>query len=84
MQKTLLNEKDKLSDPEATESHVLQTWKLLKRNGVYFKKENAKKKSKKLELHDVTFKQTSFTGRNGEIVFRLRNRVHAHQRTRDN
>ena len=76
LQKTLLNEKDKLVDTMATESHGKQLYDLLKHNGVYFKFSALKnKRSKKMQLHDLTFKQTSFTGRAGEIVFRLRNMV---------
>ena len=80
LQKTLLNEKDKLVDPLATESHGMQLFQKLQQNGVYFKKAViSKKRSKRLELHDLTFKQTSFTGRSGEIVFRLRHMVaHTH------
>jgi hypothetical protein len=76
LQKTVLNEKDKLVDPDAKESHGLQIFHKLQQNGVYFKKAViSKKRSKNLVFHDLTFKQTSFTGRAGEIVFRLRHMV---------
>lgn len=75
LQKTLLNRLGRLNDPKQQDDHGTQIYNLLKRNFVYFKLAKLQKKSKNLTKHDLSFKQTSFTGRGGEIVFRLKDQV---------
>lgn len=81
LQKTLLNNIDELHDPQAEHLHGKQLHDLFSSAGCYFKVEKLKKKSKNLDKHDLAFKNISFTGRSGEIVYRVHEAVHAHTYT---
>jgi hypothetical protein len=75
LQKTVLSNIDKLVDPEVRCGQGDQLHALLLQNGVYFKKGKLKKSSKNGNKHDLSFKQASFTGRSGEIVYGVKNEV---------
>jgi hypothetical protein len=76
LQKTIMNQLDTLKDPNATESQGLQIHTLFTAVGVSFKKiKKAKRANKNLDKHDLVFKQASFTGKSGETVMQLRNKV---------
>ena len=75
LQKTLLNHIDEVKDPAAKDGHGKQLHDLFTSVGCYFKVEKLKKKSKNMDKHDLSFKGISFTGRSGEIVHRVREKV---------
>ena len=75
LKRTLLGELDILVDPAATEGQGMQLYNLFLKNGLYMKLTMLAKKSKKLDKHDLAFKSSSFTGRAGEIVMRIKNQV---------
>ena len=74
LQRTILNYLDKLVEPNVA-PQADQLYKLWSSNGVYFKKAKLVKKGKKLEAHDLAVKAVGLTGRSGEIIYRLFQRV---------
>ena len=73
LQKGLLAHIGVLVDPGAPKSHGEALYDEMKANGLTMKKTKLAKKSKKLDQYDLSFKSSSFTGRGGEIIHRIRN-----------
>ena len=75
LQKGLLNHIGKLNDPLVTKSQGEALYDCMALNGLTMKKTKLAKKSKKLDQYDLSFKSSSFTGRGGEIIHRIRDKL---------